>query len=313
VFFHKLWLADFFDYMKQILLIFLLFIVQLTFAQTEYNNLLQQANDAYNSKKFLEALKLYDQLLQSDKSNTEAFFWRGRTKVELKDLEGAKKDFESVLKVNPTHFGTFIALGNVYSLLNDFKKALMYNKKAEKEDSLNTAVFINKGNIYYNMEKYDWAIPAFTKAIFLDPTDKNIYRVRADCYNISGKMDSAKMDLESILKIDSNDIHAKTNLAFCNIFSKDFINANKLYEKLYQTEFNSPYVLSNYGYVKHMLGNSPEGIKLIMKSLEIMPKNSYAYKYLAEIYLSQSDQKKACTSIASFGPELENMRQRYCR
>jgi hypothetical protein len=71
-----------------------------------------------------------------------------------------------------------------------------------------------------------------------------------------------------------------------------------------------------------MLGDSEGGLNLINKSLEIMPKNAYAYKYLAEIYLKLNDLKKACEAINSglklgftnsYGPELENMKKENCK
>jgi tetratricopeptide (TPR) repeat protein len=94
-----------------------------------------------------------------------------------------------------------------------------------------------------------------------------------------------------------------------------------MYEQLSRTSPDNPYILSNYGYVKHVLGNSEDGLRLIDRSLEIMPKNAFAYKYLAEIYLKMGETEKACEAIDTglelgfsryYGPELENMKKESC-
>ncbi|MBC7862584.1 MAG: tetratricopeptide repeat protein [Bacteroidia bacterium] len=172
------------------------------------------------------------------------------------------------------------------------------------------------------MKKSDLAVADFTKAVSLEPTDKEIFRFRSDCYNETGQTELAQKDLESILRIDSADVHARINLAFCYIQTKNFQKADTLYRKLLQKDSNEPYVLSNYGYVKHMLGKSNEGLKMIKKSLEIKPKNSYAYKYLAEIYFSQNETEKACEALntgislgftTNYGSELEDLKKKNCK
>ena len=83
-----------------------------------------------------------------------------------------------------------------------------------------------------------------------------------------------------------------------------------------------PYVLNNYGYVKHVLGDTKSGLEFILESLQILPSNSYAYKYLAEIYQSQGDVEKACESAStgiklgftnSYGNELIDFQKKNCR
>jgi|GEM_PF-2130030 len=309
------------NYMKQLLTLLLILFVKGIFAQTGIVDVMTSARQAFESKNYSEALKLYNQAVNTDKTNTEALFWRGRSKVELKDIQGAKLDFENVLQLSPTHFGTLINLGNVNSILKDYRSALDYYNRAEEINAADIAVHENKGRILYNMQNFESAIPAFTKAISIDSSDKDLYRFRSDCYNYTGKMDLAKADLEHILRMDSNDIPAKTNLAFCYITNKEFSKANYLYEKLYQIKKSDPYILSNYGYVTHILGKTIEGLELINRSLKLYPGNAYAYKYLAEIYLSSKNIDDACKAIntgiklgftASYGRELEHLRKLHC-
>ena len=307
--------------MRQILIIGFLILTNFTFSQTQSERSLLKAKDAFNSKDYSTALSLYNRIIKADKGNSEALFWRGRTKVELKDFEGAKKDFTSVLKILPNHSGALVNRGNLFSLLKDYQNSLIDFNKAEEINSADVAVFLNRGKTYFRMKKYYLAIADYTKAIALNPDDKYAYHKRSECYNYAGMIDLAEKDLEKILEIDSTDIEAKTNLAFCYITTKRYQDANVLYEQLYISEANNPYVLSNFGYVKHILGKPEDGLKLINKSLAIMPDNAYAYKYLAEIYLKQNHVEKACEAIEaglklgftnSYGPELEDLKKANC-
>lgn len=264
--------------MRQILIIGFLILTNFTFSQTQSEKSLLEAKDAFNSKDYSTALRLYNKLIKGNKKNTEAIFWRGRTKVELKDFEGAKDDYTNVLKLLPNHYGALINRGNLFSLLKDYENSLNDFNRAEEINSSDIAVYLNRGKIYFILKKYEFAISDYTKAIALDPDNKYPYHKRSECYNYAGMIALAQKDLEKILEIDSTDIEAKTNLAFCYITTKRYQDANVLYEQLYLTEGNNPYVLSNFGYVKHILGKSEDGLKLINKSLVIMPDKAYAYK-----------------------------------
>lgn len=308
--------------MKQIILFTLLFISTISFAQTESEELFEKAKKKYDAESYEDALGLLNKSIKKDKNNDQALFYRGMTKMQMDDYQGAEKDFSKIIKLYPNNYLAYINRGNVYSheenytyALKDFDKALALHQ----EDPL---AYRKRAEAYFELKKFDLAADDYTSAIKLKP--KNIvflYHRRSECYNYAKKNELAKKDLETILSIDSSEVVAKTNLAFCYITDKEYKKAEKLYLELYAADNEEPFVLSNFGYVKHVLGDTKGGLELINKSLEYKSDNAYAYKYMALVYIDTNDLIKACEAIEkglsfgftnSYGPELEELKKSTC-
>ncbi len=50
---------------------------------------------------FLEAVKILDDVISRDSTNKHAYFYRGHSKLKMKDFNGAKDDFDLALKLSP--------------------------------------------------------------------------------------------------------------------------------------------------------------------------------------------------------------------
>lgn len=294
----------------------------LSFGQTTSEQWMQQANDAFNKKDYQTSLSLYDQAVKADKKNTEAIFWRGLAKVYTKDLEGAIQDFTKVIKQNPDHANSYLNRANAYAAIKNYDKAIADYAKCEELEPGKVKVFENRGRMYAEMKKFELSIESFSKAIQLDPGNADLFLFRADSYHFIGQDDKAEEDLVMVLKLDSSNFLGRQNLAFRYLRTDKFVEAEKLYAKLYQENPNDAYMLNNYGFLKHKMGKTEEGITMIRRSIEILPENSYAYKYLAEIYLSQNQLTDMCNAISKglelgftrdFGPELQEMKDRHCK
>lgn len=291
-------------------------------AQTNSPSLMKQGEAAYVDKEYEMALDFYKKAYKSDKKNIEALFWRGMSKIQLGDLDGAIKDMGMVLKEMPTHYGALVNRGNLYSVQGEYVNALSDFSAAEAVNSDSISVYINRGHTYFLMKKFDLAIADFTKAIKINPSYILSYHNRSECYNYIGNIEGAMVDLEKIIELDSTDKISKINLAFCYISTKQYEKAALAYEKLYQSDKRNPYILNNYGYVKHILGDTKKGLDFIFESLRILPSNAYPYKYLAEIYKQQNEIEKACEAVVtglklgftnSYGNDLLDFQKSNCK
>lgn len=308
--------------MKSIAFLLFLCFSQISFSQTTSDQWMQQANEAFSKKDYQTALSLYDQAVKADKKNTEPLFRRGLAKVYTKDLEGAIQDFTKVIKQNPDHVQAYLNRGNAYSVMKNYDKAMADFSKSEELDPKNVAVHQNRGKMYFDMKKYDLSAESYSKAIALEPNNAILYLYRADSYHYAGQDDKTEDDLVMVVKLDSANFLGRQNLAFRYLNTEKFLEAEKLYEKLYRENPDDGYILNNYGFLKYKLGKTEEAITMIQRSIEILPKNSYAYKYLSEIYLSKNQLTDMCNAISKglelgftrdFGTELQEMKDKHCK
>ncbi len=116
-----------------------------------------------------EALQNINKALEIDPHNIEALNLSAFLKYKLNDMEGSKKDFETILKSKPNSAEAYFGHGNVMFLLDDFQSAITdYNKALQLDDSKATyKVYYNRGFALSRMGKHKEALKDYGKSIEL--------------------------------------------------------------------------------------------------------------------------------------------------
>ena len=84
-------------------------------------------------------LQLYNKAIELNPKYIEAYYWRGKTKDNLEDYQGAITDFLKVIELNQTYEDIHLTIGQVKVKLKDyegaatdFNKAIEINPKSAK-------------------------------------------------------------------------------------------------------------------------------------------------------------------------------------
>ena len=85
----------------------------------------------FNQSRYAEAEEQFSLAIKYDKSNYEAYYYRGCTKFNRGMYDAAILDFESAIEVKPDYADAFFALGRVYFIKNDHDMSCYYYRKAE--------------------------------------------------------------------------------------------------------------------------------------------------------------------------------------
>ena len=88
-------------------------------------------NLMYNSTRFAEAEEQFTLAIKYDKTNYEAYYYRGCTKFNRAMYDAAILDFEKALEIKPTFAEAEFNLGKIYFLKNDYDMSCYYYKSAE--------------------------------------------------------------------------------------------------------------------------------------------------------------------------------------
>ena len=81
---------------------------------------------------FQKAEETLSKAIRYDKSNFEAYYFRGCAKVNALNYPGAIEDFQKAIELKPDYADAYFNLGRTYYLMNDVDKACEYYKLADK-------------------------------------------------------------------------------------------------------------------------------------------------------------------------------------
>jgi tetratricopeptide (TPR) repeat protein len=113
--------------------------------------------------------------IPAGKNADDYYFESGREKYQRGDLQGALTDFNRVIELCPTCYGTFLNRGDVKLFLKDYRGALSdYNRAIESpNNSTKSLAYNNRGVVKSNESNvsndYEGALADFQRAIKLDP------------------------------------------------------------------------------------------------------------------------------------------------
>ena len=130
----------------------------------------------------------------------DLFNYRGISKYNLEDYNGAAEDFLKATKSEEPLLNYFGNLGQTYSELGESKKAISAYKDAIKMDSTYAEGHNLIGLEYYNQELYNEAINSFNAAIDINNTEAVYYDNRA-------RAKSEKMDYVGAIEDLSHSIN----------------------------------------------------------------------------------------------------------
>jgi len=136
-----------------------------------------------------------DTVIEFDMSESESYNWRGfiAGKEEL-DYEGAIRNFNEAIRLDPKYAIAYGNRGVAYSKLGEYQKAIEdYNQAIELYPNYAKAYF-NRAFTYSKLENYQQAIVDYTMAIQFNPLDANAYVLRGVIYSTLGNREKACED-----------------------------------------------------------------------------------------------------------------------
>ncbi len=93
---------------------------------------LKTGYEAFDDKKWDEALNAFNKAIKINPQNMEAYFYRGNVYDELGDYKTAIVNYNRAIKLNPIYIDAYLYRGFAYNNLGQLKKAMADIKKAAK-------------------------------------------------------------------------------------------------------------------------------------------------------------------------------------
>lgn len=220
--------------------------IQNLFAQEfTVHHIFNEGIDQFNAGNFSAAVLAFDHVIVLSDTFKAAWYNRGLSKLNLRDLMGAEQDFKTLHSIEPYSTRSLKFLGYIEMKLHKPEASIYYYTKAISIDSLDHESFLNRGIMkfhkkifpealqdlnqslnlksdqpiahYYqgliniNLKRYTSAVENFTTAMALNPEHTAYLLNRANAYIHLHQYESALLDVEQYrLKDPENEYALRT-------------------------------------------------------------------------------------------------------
>jgi len=172
-----------------------------TIVSENISQLLTKGNELFNSKKYKEAIKEYQIILEE---NPEFYIIQknlGNAYYELGNYDSAIEHYKLILNKQPGSTEILIALGNSYLDKGELEIGLSYFNRIEEEAITDSLVFYNIGTSFYNKGEIKEAIEYYSKALSLDPNLSDAFYQLGMCYMNINEKENAMTNFNRFLKL----------------------------------------------------------------------------------------------------------------
>ncbi|MCX6251802.1 MAG: tetratricopeptide repeat protein [Bacteroidetes bacterium] len=193
-------------------------------------------------------------------------------------------------------------LGNAHANLGRWDKAIADFSRALDIDPKDRDTYYNRGIAYSTLRQWNKAIEDYSKVIEIDPKYANAYSNRGVVYGNLGQLYKAIADYSSVIEIDPKFVKAYYNRGIVYYNLRQWNKAIADYTVVIGIDpvFSNAYF--NLGNVYSNLGQQDNAIALYTKAIEINPKNSDAYSNRGVAYSNVGQEDKA---IADYSRAIE--------
>lgn len=249
------------------------------------------ALENFKAKNFIDAEKLYKEILELKPNHYETICYLGLIYAQTKKLDLSCKMFLKALKMNPENAGLNNNLGNIFFELGNIEKSIDYFQKAIKIDPKFIDAYFNLSLAFKNVGKLDEAINSLKKIIFLKPNDlKSIISI-AIIYQNEEKIEQSFLYFIKAMKVDPNDLETR-NLFLELIKTTNLHSLTKKYPKeikniflffLKQNNINHDDIFNNAKLFIYF-HQDKEKVERIYKSQELLLDNDNIKQNLTDEY-----------------------------
>lgn len=151
-----------------------------------------RAAENSNDGRHTDALAELDSGIALNPLYDDAFRLRGRTRVELREIQSAIEDYSRAISLNPGSTAAFMNRGSAFLRIGELDSALSDFNTAIELEPLNAEAYINRGAVYVRVAPVAKALADFDRAIDLDPASAPAYANKAFLYENIGWWDEAR-------------------------------------------------------------------------------------------------------------------------
>lgn len=174
--------------------------------------LLTLAHSCLWSKQYSCVQDAFHKILALNADSAEAEMLMGEALDEMKDHEGAVRQFRAAAKVNPREPNVHFGLGYLLWTKGQYPEAADEFQAELANDSKHLKAMLYLGDARMQMNQSDQARPLLEQVVKADPADGMAHRDLAIILADQGSKDAAVKEFQTAIKINSKDVNAHYRL-----------------------------------------------------------------------------------------------------
>ncbi|MDA8030452.1 MAG: tetratricopeptide repeat protein [Alphaproteobacteria bacterium] len=151
---------------------------------------------------------------------------------------------------------------------HDYETAAELYTKAIEINPHDRQVFINRGNVYEHIGKWNLAIENYTRAIKLNPKPADAYSGRGNAYAKKGEYDLAIADFSKVIELLGSDYPGESSVLAYN-------GRGRAYKKKGEDDF--------------AVQSFDQAIEILDKKISREPKNSHWHRMRGDVYVEKGE------------------------
>lgn len=221
---------------------------------------------------------------------------RGWRAMEEKDYSLAIAEFQEAVQLDPTNADAYFNLGAAYKASGDLESAAKSLQDSVLRDPNSVRSLFELGEVYRLLDRLAQAIRAYSMAADLDPRNFDLQFRLATCYHQSGDLDRAADGYRKAITLDAHNAYARSNLGAVLAAQGKQYDAIKAYKESLECDAGQPIVLVNLAtvYLNQERWNTAH--LALEKAVELDPKLASAHERLGYCLWREGDLPGALAS-----------------
>jgi tetratricopeptide (TPR) repeat protein len=239
-----------------------------------------------------EAIEAFQKDIEISGQSVHSQFMLGKQYQLLKEYEKAGKCYETVIKMAPGYTQAYHGLATVCAMLGEKEKSRDFMEKFRKLKLLEMKALKDRDS-------------AFSDLVSVRQTVAKTHTNIGQFYYERGNAQKTEVLLQRAATIDPDQPECRILLA--SMYKEDgrLTQALQFYKELSRIEPNNVNCHGNVGILLLKLQRYDNAEKIFRKIIELAPKQSSSYSYIAYLYLSQNKRLPEARKLAEKAVTLE--------
>ena len=240
-------------------------------------NKLRAAIFFHQQNQFLEASRLYAEILKADPDHFDALQYSAAIDIQSGRFGEAERLFARAIRINPNSPALYLNYGSVLHALGRFAEAAASYEKALDLNPLYADAFYNLANSLSELERFDAAIFNYKSAIAINPSNPDTHYNLGNALQKLRRFEEAISSYDAALSIAPNHALAWLNRGNALREMRRYVEAIADYDKAIQNKADFADAFANRGGVLKDLKRFDEALASYFKALSINPRNAEIY------------------------------------
>ncbi|MDZ4834812.1 MAG: tetratricopeptide repeat protein [Candidatus Melainabacteria bacterium] len=268
---------------------------------TSAASIIEKANDAMANGDQTKALEFYDQVIELEPDNAEAWFCKGTILSSKGELKQAVDCYaRSAQNAGDRAPLPLYNMGNALQKLERYEEAIDAFEKALKIDPTMCDAWINRGRILDDLGHHAEAIRSYDVSLDIDPNDSMAWTNRGNSFRGLENYKEALASYANALQLDAADFKAVLGSAVCYAHLGDTKKALDMFADL--EHFDQSWVMVELSFVLALAGRNEDALKKIDEAIAREEDIPEAWNNRAEILARL---KRHDEALASFDRAID--------